>query len=138
MKAKTLSDVEKMNEAPKLFVRFKSDTCPHCVISQPDWDEFMKRLKKHKLVPGCVVGEIESALADSFKGTSYDGSPFQVQGVPAYELFRNGKQLRRKPPGRDPDSLMNVLKKEGFLRKTIRSRRQKGMTLRNKRRPLTM
>jgi len=121
--ARTPSDVKKMSQAPRLFVRFKSDTCPHCVSSQPGWDAMVKKLQGYTLAPGCMVGEIESALADTFQGVNTDGTPFQVGPVPAYEFFENGKRVSLEPPGRDADALMHALKKQNFIRKKGTPRR---------------
>jgi hypothetical protein len=121
--ARTTSDVKKMSQAPKLFVRFKSDTCPHCVSSQPGWNAMVKKLNGYTMAPGCMVGEVESALADSFQGVNEDGSPFQVGPVPAYEFFVNGKRQPLEQPGRDADALLEALQSQQFLKKRRKSRR---------------
>jgi len=125
--ARTPSDVQKMSRAPRLFVRFKSATCPHCVTSQPGWDGMVKKLQGYKLAPGCMVGEIESSLAHEFQATNPDGTPFQVGPVPAYEFFRNGKREPFDPPGRDAAALLHVLQSQRFLQKKSRlsSRRRR-------------
>ena len=117
MKVTTRQDVKRMNNAPKLFVRFKSNMCPHCVNSQAGWDEMTRCVAKdYTMMPGCAIGEIESAFADSFQAKAVDGSPFQVQGVPAYEIFKNGKQVKTSPPERDAAGLLKVLKKHKFIK----------------------
>ena len=117
MKVTTRQDVKRMNNAPKLFVRFKSNTCPHCVNSQAGWDEMTRCVAKdYTMMPGCMLGEIESSFADTFQAKAFDGSPFQVQGVPAYELFKNGKQVKTVQPERDATSLLNALKKHKFIK----------------------
>ena len=127
--AKTPADVRKLSRATRLFVRFKSKTCPHCVTSQPGWDALVKKLNGHKLAPGCVVGEIESALAGDFQCRNEDGTPFQVGGVPAYEFFENGTCVPLEPPGRDAASLMQALQNQNFIDK----KEKKGGSRRRKR-----
>ena len=130
MKAKTKADVVKMSRAPALFVRFKSNQCGHCIDSQPEWDSMVNLLKGYTLNAGCVVGEIESALADAFKATNFSGEPFNVMGVPAYEFFRNGTRLEMQQPERDASSLLKVLESQGFIKG--KSNKTKRSTKKNK------
>jgi hypothetical protein len=115
MKAKTKADVVKMSRAPALFVRFKSNKCPHCIDSQPEWNSMVNLLKGYTLNPGCVVGEIESALTNAFNATDFSGEPFNVPGFPTYEFFRNGTRLELNQPERDAASLLKALEGQGFI-----------------------
>ena len=117
MQAKTKADVVKLSKAPALFVRFKSNRCPHCIDSQPEWDSMINLLEGYTLNPGCVVGEIESALADAFKATDSSGEPFNVNGFPAYEFFRKGTRLELEQPERDAASLLKALEGQGFIQR---------------------
>jgi len=132
MKAKTRDDVEEMSQSPKLFVRFKSDLCPYCVESQPEWDELERQLETITLAPGCMVGEIDSKLSQLFQGVRSDGETFEVGGIPAYELFNDGKQVKMESPKRDAASLLALLKKHGFIAKKNGAKRPKRKSKRRK------
>ena len=114
---KSRGEVSKMNSAPAVFVRFKSDGCGHCVDSQPMWDDMIRQLSGYAVQPGCIIREVESAFSDAFKALGSDGTAFQIRGVPAYEFFRNGKQLALAPIGRDAGSLLAALQTQNFIKK---------------------
>lgn len=125
----TIPDVEKMNKAPHLFVRFKSNDCGFCTESQPEWNILSNMLSNLTLNQGCLVREIESKFTNAFKGKNADGTAFVVNGVPAYEYFKHGKRVEMSPPNRDAKSLLKLLKKNKFIkqkssRKSKRSRRK--------------
>jgi len=137
--ARKVEDVQKMNRAPYLFVRFKRDSCPHCIDSQPGWNDLAEKLKTHKLKNGYVVGEIEAEgdLMDAFKAMDSNGGPFSVGGVPAYEFFEKGIKKGTPSPGRDAASLFRALEEHGFIEKkggSRRKRKKRGTRRRPKRR----
>ena len=129
----TLADVDEMNKAPHLFVRFKSNNCGFCKDSQPEWDILSKMLSNLTLNPGCLVREIESEFTNAFKGKNADGTAFAVNGVPAYEYFKHGKRVEMPPPSRDAKSLLKLIKKKKFIKQKATRKSKRVRTRRNTR-----
>ena len=119
------NDVAKINNLPAVFIRFKSNSCPHCISSQGMWDNMVKQLSKFIIHPDCTICEIESEFSDAFKALNTDGTAFEVGGVPAYEFFRNGKQLEIAPVGREPAALLKALEKQKFIKKKKKKTRRR-------------
>jgi hypothetical protein len=82
-----LSKMVHLARKKNILARFVMDGCPHCVNSQPEWNDFTT-----KYSGDLALAEIESSYLQHFqKMMAPRSDPIQVKGYPSIIMIRDSK-----------------------------------------------
>ena len=82
-----LSKMVHLARKKNILARFVMDGCPHCVNSQPEWNDFTT-----KYSGDLALAEIESSYLQHFqKMMAPRSDPIHVKGYPSIIMIRDSK-----------------------------------------------
>ena len=101
-----LNKLKHLQHKKNLLVRFMMKGCPGCIYSQDDWDNACKRAV---LSPDDAMLELESNFVEHFQEMMrMRNTNVEIDKFPTI-LFIRGRRVTELP-GRDTDSILNMLK----------------------------
>ena len=81
-----LSKMVHLARKKNILARFVMDGCPHCVNSQPEWNDFTSRYSGDM-----ALAEIESSYLKHFQQMMTNRDPISVNGFPTIVMIRDSK-----------------------------------------------
>jgi cell division septation protein DedD len=101
-----VNKLKHLQHKKNLLVRFMMKGCPGCIYSQDDWDNACKRAV---LSPDDAMLELESNFVEHFQEMMrMRNTNVEIDKFPTI-LFIRGRRVTELP-GRDTDSILNMLK----------------------------
>jgi hypothetical protein len=101
-----VNKLKHLQHKKNLLVRFMMKGCPGCIYSQDDWDNACKRAV---LSPDDAMLELESNFVEHFQDMMrMRNTNVEIDKFPTI-LFIRGRRVTELP-GRDTDSILNMLK----------------------------
>lgn len=111
VKLQSKDDAKKVNDAEKVFLRFKMKGCPWCVDSEPAWKQMCSKVDD-QLTPNSLIAEITNDVMPQMQGMmNLDYFP---ESFPSHVIFINGKR-QTEEADRSLEGLVESLQKYGML-----------------------
>lgn len=111
VKLQSKDDAKKVNNAEKVFLRFKMEGCPWCVDSEPAWKQMCTKVDD-QLSPNSLIAEMTDDVMPQMQNMM--NLDFFPQSFPSHVIFINGKR-QTEETDRSLEGLMQTLQKYGML-----------------------
>jgi thiol-disulfide isomerase/thioredoxin len=113
------------------MVLYKANWCGHCKTLQPQWNYFVKDMKKH---PNLNLAEVESNFIPAMKHS--------IGGYPTIKMFHNNRPVAEFNDSRDVMglkrfALSNMLKHRDIVRRATKPKRKVTLVVKLSRKPST-
>ena len=111
VKVQSDDDAKKVNNAEKVFLRFKMEGCPWCVDSEPAWKQMCSKVEDH-LSPNSLIAEMKDDVMPQMQ--SMMNLDFFPTSFPSHVIFINGKR-QTEEADRSLEGLIQTLQKYDML-----------------------
>jgi len=112
VKLQSNEDAKRVNNAEKVFLRFKMEGCPWCVDSEPAWEKMCTKVDDH-LSPDSLIAEMKDNVMPQMQNVmNLDYFP---ETFPSHVIFINGKR-QTEESDRSLEGLVQSLQKYGMLK----------------------
>ena len=98
--------IDSIKKKKKVFVFIYMETCPHCIVVQPEWDKLEKEIKRSYPNAKFIITKVERKYMDNLK--QYLGD---INTYPTFLSLQGNKKTKYEGK-RDYASLLSWIKKD--------------------------